>query len=218
MRILLTFFILLLVQSALADQPRLRYSFKSTNGYFELRPSDTIFSVNKVYTDSIFNSKTKEYFVSSYSYPDRYYWGLYDLRTNEKLYTIKNDSLYIETKTARISENGEHIIVVDDYSGGFGFPNFEVVHFYEKEELVKTLTLGDLLDNMCSVTYSVSHMRWCFDFNFLNDNSFQIETYEYYNYQFDSNGVLIKKTSDERIRQNDDIVSAKIKRLEKNKY
>ena len=218
MRILLTFLALFLVQSVFADQPRLRYSFKSKNGYFELRPSDTIFSDNKVYTDSIYNPKTKEYFVSTYTYPDRYYWGLYDLRTNRKLYTIKNDSLFIETKTARISENGENVIIVDDYSGGFGIPNFEVVHFYKKEKLLNTLTLGNLLDNMCSVSYSVSHMTWCFDFDFLTEKSFKIETYEYFNYRFDLNGDLIDKTSDDRIQPDDDIVSARIKRLEKNKY
>jgi hypothetical protein len=218
MRILLTFLALLMVQSVFADQPRLRYSFKSSNGEFELKPSDTIFSDNKVYTDSIFNPKTKKYLISSYSYPDRYYWGLYDLKTNKLLYKIKNDSLFIETKTARISENGQNIIIVDDYSGGYGFPNFEVIHFYKKEKLVNTLTLGNLLDNMCSVSYSVSHMTWCFDFNFLTDNSFKVKTYEYFNYRFDLNGTLIKKTSDERIEPNDDIVSAKIKRIEKNKY
>ena len=137
MRILLTLIVLLTVKNALADQPRLRYSFKSANGYFELRRSDTIFSDNKVYTDSIDNPKTNDYFISTYSYPDRYYWGLYDLRTNKKLYTIKNDSLFIETKTARISDNGENVIIVDDYSGGFAIPNFEVIHFYKKEKLLK---------------------------------------------------------------------------------
>jgi|GEM_PF-4627157 len=218
MRVLLTLIFLFTVKNALADQPRLRFSFKSVNGYFELRPSDTIFSDNKVYRDSIYNPKTKDYFISTYSYPDRYYWGLYDLRTNEKLYTIKNDSLFIETKTARISDNGENVVIVDDYSGAFGIPNFEVVYFYKKEKLLKTLTLGNLLDNMCSVSYSVSHMTWCFDFNFLTDNSFKIKTYEYFNYRFDLNGVLIDKTSDSRILPNDDIVSCKIKRLEKNKY
>lgn len=218
MRILLTLIVFLTVKSVLADTPRLRYSFKSANGYFELKPSDTIFSDNKVYTDSIYNPKTKDYFISSYSYPDRYYWGLYDLRTNKKLYTIKNDSLFIETKTARISENGENVIIVDDFSGGFGFPNLEVVHFYKKEELVNTLSLGSLLDNMCSVSYSVSHMTWCFGFNFLTENSFIIKTYEYFNYRFDLNGTLIGKISDDRIKSNDDIISARIKRLEKGKY
>lgn len=218
MRILLTLIALLTFKSVLADQPRLRYSFKSTNGYFELRPSDTIFSDNKVYTDSIYNPNTKEYFISTYTYPDRYYWGLYDLRTNKKLYTIKNDSLFIETQTARISENGENIIIVDDYSGGFGIPNFEVVHFYEKDELIKKLTLGDLLNNMCSVSYSTSHMRWSFDFNFNEKKLFEIKTYEFFTYTYDLKANLIEKKSDFRIKDEDDIVSAKIRRLEKGKY
>ncbi len=218
MRLVITFIILFIIQNVLADQPRLRYSFKSSNGYFELKPSDTIFSDNKIYTDSIYNSKTKKYDVSSYSYSDKYYWGLYDLRTNKKLFTKKNDSLFIEAKTALISDNGKQIIVVDDFSGGFGFQNFEVVHFYEKNKLVKTLTLGELLDNMCSVSYSVSHMTWCFNFNFTQNNSFEIKTYEYFNYRFDLKGNLINKTSDSRIKPTDEIVTAKIKRLEKDKY
>ncbi|MBU2927045.1 hypothetical protein [Winogradskyella psychrotolerans] len=218
MRILLTFLALLLVQSVFADQPRLRYSFKSSNGEFELKPSDTIFSDNKIYTDSIFNPNTKKYLISSYSYPDRYYWGLYNLKTNKLLYKIKNDSLFIETKTALISDNGQNIIIVDDYSGGFAIPNFEVIHFYDKDELTKTLTLGELLNNMCSVSYSVSHMRWSFDFNIIEKNMFEIETYEFYNYTFDLKGNLIKKISDNRIQEKDDIVTAKIRRLEKDKY
>jgi len=218
MRILLTLIALLTFKSVLADQPRLRYSFKSANGYFELKPSDTIFSDNKVYKDSIYNPKTKEYYISTYTYPDKYYWGLYDLRTSKKLYTIKNDSLFIETKTARISENGENVIIVDDYSGGFGVPNFEVVHFYEKNKLIKTLTLGELLDNMCSVSYSTSHMRWNFDFNFSKNKLFEIKTYEFYTYTYDLNGNLIKKKSDIRIKDEDDIITAKISRLEKDKY
>lgn len=218
MRILFTLFALLLVYKTLADQPRHCYSFKSTNGYFELRPSDTIFSDNKVYRDSVYNSKTKKYFISSYRYADQYRWSLYDLRSNKRLYTLKSDDQLIAYKTARISEDGSHIIMVDDYSNGIGFPTFEIVHFYKEGELVRTLTLGDLLDNMCSISYSASHLFWCSEFNFLTAHSFQIKTYEFYSYQFDLNGNLMAKISDENIRPNDDIVVAKIRRLGKDNY
>ncbi|MCH2032342.1 MAG: hypothetical protein MK202_02385 [Tenacibaculum sp.] len=204
--------------SLFADQDRRQYSFKSKNGFFELKPSDTIFSDNKTYRDSTYNPKTKEYVTNSYQLSDRFYWGLYDLRTNKKLYTIKNDRLYIETKTALISENGKNVIIVDDYSGGLAFPSLEIVHFFNEGKLLNTLKLGDVLHNMCSVSYSVSHMRWCFNFKLSKENKFTIETYEYLNYIFDINGTLIGKYSDESILPNDDIVSAKIKRLKKNRY
>ncbi|WP_299108575.1 hypothetical protein [uncultured Winogradskyella sp.] len=193
MRILITFVIVFFFNNVFADQPRLRYSFKSSNGFYELKPSDTIFSDNKTYIDSTFNPLTKKYELFSYTYPDRYFWGLYDLRANEKLYTLKNDSLFIEFKTARISDNGEQIIIVDDFSSKFGFPQFNAVQFHKKNKLIKTLRLGDLLDNMCSISYSVSHMRWCFDFDFIDDNKFEIKTYEYFNYIFDIEGNLVEK-------------------------
>lgn len=219
MKILLILIALMIVKTVLADESRARYSFKSKNEYFELRPSDTIFFDKKNYKDSIYDYKTKGYITYSYNHPkDRYYWGLYDLRNNKKLYTIRNDSLYIETKTALISENGESIIIVDDYSDEYVNLNPDVVHFYKKEKLVKTLRLSSLLQDICIVSYSVSHMTWCFDFGLLNDSSFQIKTYDYYNYRFDLNGTLIEKKSDKRIQSNDDIVLAKIKRLKKDTY
>lgn len=212
------FILLLSFQNLFADQTRLSYSFKSLNGFFELKPSDTIFSDNKTYIDSTYNPSTKKHESFSYSYPDRYFWGLYDLRNNEKLYTLKNDSLFIEFKTARISDNGKQIIIVDDNSGKFGFPHFDSVYFYKTNKLIKTLKLGDLLDNMCSVSYSISHMKWCFDFDFTEDDKFEIKTFEYFNYKFDLEGNLIEKVSDIRISATDDILTGKIKRLEKDKY
>jgi hypothetical protein len=217
MKLMMIILTLLIIQFANADSSRLRYSFKSSNGYFELRPSDTLFSDNKVYSDTI-QLENNETYISTYTYPDHYYWGLYDVRTNEKLYTIKNEELFIEFKTALISDDGKYIVIIDDYSGGIALPCLEVVHFYEADKLVKTLNLGDLLGNMCSTSYSISHMMWCSKFKFNQENNFEIDTYDFYHYTFDLKGNLIEKKSDERIKPTDDIIVAKIKRLEKNQY
>lgn len=215
------FFILTLffLQKTFADQQRIRYSFKSLNSRYELKPCDTLFSDNKIYTDSIYNSKTKTYYKTSYSYPDRYYWGLYDTQTKQKLYTIKNDSLFIEFRTAVISNDGQNIVIVDDYSSGFGYKGFEIMTFYEKDKLIKRLKLGDLIQNMCALSYSVSHMTWCSrDFDFNDRNEIKIKTYEFYHYTFNKNGELLSKESDELIQTNDILLVGKIKRESRNKY
>lgn len=218
MRILLII-TLFSLQKIFADQPRIRYSFKSQNLKFELKPCDTIFSDNKIYTDSKFDKKTNTYIKSSYSYPDRYYWGLYDTETNQKLYTIKNDTLSIQMKTAIISNDGQNIVIIDDYSGGFALQELEILTFYQRDQKIKSLKLGEILENMCSVTYSVSHMRWCSrDFKFNHKNEFIINTYEFYNYTFDKNGEILSKKSDEKIDEDDNLVVGVIKRINRNKY
>ncbi|HQE34387.1 MAG TPA: hypothetical protein PLZ71_10000 [Flavobacterium alvei] len=217
-----TFFLIITLfclQKIFADQPRIRYSFKSPNLRFELKPSDTIFSDKKVYTDSIYDSKTKTYYKSSYTFPDRYYWGLYDTQTKQKLYTIKNDSLFIEMKTAVISDDGQNIVIIDDYAGGFGFKEIEMMTFYEKDNRIKRLKLGDLIQNLCALSYSVSHMTWCSrNFKFNDRKEITIETYEFYNYTFNKNGELINKKSDALIEPNDTLAVGEIKRVGRNKY
>ena len=208
-----------IIQNIFADHSRLRYSFKSANGFYELKPSDTIFSDKKIYKDSIYNSNTKEYTINEYTYSDRYIWSLYDLKKNKKLFTLNNsEELLISSKTALISDDGKNIIIVDDYSGGYGFKDFQVVHFYKKNKLIKHLGLKDLLSNMCSITYSVSHMKWCFSFGISVKNTFEVKTYDFYNSEYNFDGELIKRFSDERISNSEDIIFAKIKRLYKNKY
>jgi hypothetical protein len=218
MKSFLIIILLFLTQKIFADQPRLTFSFKSKNSRFELKPSDTIFSDKTIYFDSIYNSKENKYDKTSYTIPDKYHWGLYDTETKQKLYTITNDSLYIESKTVEISNDGQHIVIIDDYGFPLAYKNFEVVTFYHKDKLVKTLKLGDLLDNMCSVCYSVSHMTWCSSSTFNDKSEFEISTYEYYHYTFSDKGDLIKKQSDDLIKADDNLVRGKIKRKSKGIY
>lgn len=210
---------LLCFNTILADQVRLRYSFKSKNLRFELKPCDTIFSDPQIYRDSLYDSLSNSYYRWSYSFPDRYYWGLYDTQTKEKLYTIKNDSLHIEFKTAIISDDGQNIVIIDDYSAGFAYNGFEVMTFYVKDSLVKDYMLGELIGNLCSLTYSVSHMMWCSSFSWHNNqNEITIKTNELYVYTFNKNGELISKRSNEFIQPNDELLVGVIKRIAKNKY
>ena len=218
MRLLFVIF-LFFSKNTLADNSRFRYSFKSVNGLYELKPSDTIFSNKKIHIDSIYNQETKEYYTNEYTYSDRYIWSLYNTRTKEKLYTLENSKEhFIESKSVLISNNGNSVVIVDDYSGGYGFKDFDVVHFYKRDKLIKNLKLQDLLSNMCSVTYSSSHMRWCLTFNMSKSNTFRVKTNDFYNFEYDLNGNLIKKISDLRINKFEDIVYAEIKRVNRNKY
>lgn len=176
------------------DYPRRCFSFKSKNQRFELKPCDTIFSDGKIYKDSVLNPKTKTFLVSEFTYPDKYHWGLFDKLNNKQLYTIKNDSIFIEYLSVEISDDGKNLLFIDDYSSGYGFKNIPVVTLYNQDKFIKTFTLGDLMDNLCAVTYSASHMRWCSNWGFLNEKIF-LETYDFYRFELDFFGNIIKKES-----------------------
>ncbi len=200
-----------------ADQPRQNFSFKSSNNLFELKPSDTIFADKTVYMDTIYTTE-KDYYLYTYTHADNYVWSLYDLSNNKILYSIYNENIRIASKTALISNDGQYVVIVDDYSGGYAFHDLEVVHIYHRDMRVKTFNLGDLLNSMCNVSYSVSHMRWCLKASLSDLNKIEIKTFEYYTYEINPSGEVVSKTSDPRIQEEDDIVSAKIRRIEKDRY
>jgi len=216
-KIILFFFLLFSSFSWAVDQPRMRFSFKSDNQRFELKPCDTLISDGKVYQDSIFDKKTNSYMRSTYTYSDRYHWGLYDNLTNEKLYTIKNDSLFIEHLSVEISNDGENLIFVDDYSGGYGFKFMPVVTFYERDHFIKRLVLNDFMDNMCAITYSVSHMYWCSNWGF-TENGFFVSTNDFYRTETNLKGEIISRVSRKEIGPNDNLIRATIHRIGNNKY
>ena len=84
-------------------------------------------------------------------------------------------------KTAIISTDGQNIVIIDDYSGGFALQELEILTFYQRDQKIKSLKLGEILENMCSVTYSASHMHWCTsNFKFNVRNEFSINTNEFY--------------------------------------
>jgi hypothetical protein len=178
-----------------------------------------VFSDKKMYTDSTYDSRTNTYYVSSYSYADRYHWGLYDTRTNRKLYTITDDSLAIELKTAVISDDGQNVVIIDDYPIRLAFKKREMMTFYERGTRLKRIYLGDLIQNFCSLSYSTSHMDWCRGYFHFNDRKeITIETHEFYRYTFNANGDLLHKQSDEHIQPGDILANGKIKREGKNQY
>jgi hypothetical protein len=55
--------------------------------------------------------------------------------------------------------------------------------------------LYDLISSHCFCTYSVSHTRWVLhDFSLSkNEDTFSLATYEFYEYEFSVDGVLLKK-------------------------
>ena len=79
--------------------------------------------------------------------------------------------------------------------------------------------LGDLIQNMCSVSYSVSHMTWCSNyFEFNERKEITIKTYEFFNYTFNKDGELISKQSDDVIKPSESLAVGEIKRIGKDKY
>lgn len=202
---------------ARADQPRQNFSFKSNNNLFELKPSDTIFADKTVHMDTIYTSDN-DYYLYTYTKADNYVWSVYDLSNNRILYSIYNENIRIASKTALISNDGQYVIIVDDYSSGYGFHDLEIAYIYNRDILVKTFLLGDLLNSLCNVSYSISHMRWCNRASISSDNKIEIETNEFYTYRINTSGEIVAKTSDPRIQEGDDIVTAKIRRLERDSY
>jgi len=119
-------------------------------------------------------------------------WNLRNTK-GETLYSLK-DSGYT-SQTILVSDNGEQLIIIDDYINGHNIPDAPVLKFYNNGRLVHSYRFADLVGSYCYCSYSVSHIRWVlFDFSLsTNDSLFNLATYELYEYEFNANGDMVKK-------------------------
>jgi hypothetical protein len=120
---------------------------------------------------------------------------------NTKSQIIENDNILYEfnynlsDKTVIISNDGRNIIAIDDYSPGFPDDDEPKLIFFKDGILIKEYLLVDLLDNIYNISKSASHFKWAFRNSFIiEDNYFNIITYELYEYSIEINtGEIVEK-------------------------
>ncbi len=99
--------------------------------------------------------------------------------------------------TVLVSDNGQNIVVIDDFAQGHIIDDRNALWFYNKGNLVKTHKLKTILEDTCNVSFSIWHtMRSLEDLTFSNaDSTFRLSTYEFNDYVFDtiSGNILSKK-------------------------
>jgi hypothetical protein len=137
----------LFAQASRADQPRWRTSFSSPNGQYTLR----VILVRADTVQSLGSGQRARVQLTT--------WGLLDNTTGKQLYQLDTQDA-IQTKTALLANNGETIVVVDDWSAGVPVPFWPVLSFYHWGHETHTYTLGELLGPTYPLSESVSHFSW----------------------------------------------------------
>ena len=121
------------------------------------------------------------------------HWVLSSLKPREKKYSIKDQGF--GTMSILISEDGEKVIVIDDFSVGIEKDNRTVIWLFENGELIRTHSLSSIIDDTCNLTISVSHISWCLsDFKIdSEDNHLSFSTNEMYDFEMNLSDGSLKK-------------------------
>lgn len=92
-------------------------------------------------------------------------WQLVDNTTGNPLYQVETRDA-IQTKTAFLSQDGQTIVVVDDWSAGVPVAFWPVLSFYYRGRETHTYTLGELLGPTYPLSESASHFSWFENYHF----------------------------------------------------
>ena len=187
--------------NAFCDQPRVRRSFSSENGNYIFKPTDT------VHLEDVNGEMT-----------ERMVWSLFDTQNQKVVYSITESlSQLIAFHSVRISNDGVHLVVVNDNLATSFYPDFPAMFFYTHGKLTNKYSFGDLIDNFCSMEFTASHAFWLNYFDF-DTTGFSVETKEYYRYNFDNAGNLISKKTVTGVLETDSIVSGTVFKIGKDEY
>jgi len=153
---------------ARGDQPRRHIHFMSENGRFVLLNVHRSIERVPIFQENRFMGVMDQN-------REEDLWALFDARSAKPLesgsdaqvlkasytpvYELRGD---FHAKTALVSDNGNIIVVIDDFSEQEPRPDLEVLHFYNAGKLVAAYTLDDLLMDIEGVRYTASHFLWFF--------------------------------------------------------
>ncbi|MBD2724569.1 hypothetical protein [Hymenobacter armeniacus] len=187
-----------------ADEPRFQTKFSSKDGLYELRLLGTRKDSAAKYADE----------VGSALYPTVSKWAMFATQTQQMLYFFEDSNDNIALKTALISDNGNRIAVLDDWSAGVPFYNYGVLSFYERGHKIKEYVLHDFLCSCGSISSSVSHFSWLTKYRFAPlTNSLTISTYELNTFVFDvTSGNLLSKRQDTALTTTSVLVSGQVQK------
>lgn len=127
-------------------------------------------------------------------------WSLIDTTTNKEVYNLEGN---ISSMTVVISDDGNSVAVIDDYSEQDEKKNPEVLCFYSYGKKIKSYKLYDLISNRKFVSFSVSHFDWLFTDTSsykpftIESSQITLQTHELNNYSFRiETGEMLKKERD----------------------
>jgi len=188
-----------------ADEPRQNWKFKSNNGLYVLKLSESK-------TDSI----TNEY--GTYPINRELKWGLYNSITNRLKYEIPGP---ISERTAYISCNGKYIVVINDWPPEQANDSLNLISIYKHGELIKSYKLTDLLDCGFNISSSVGHFNWTWGKIKVRFASKQInfQTTELVKYKINiKKGNIKQKQKNSNITDESVLVYGKVYRIGEGEY
>ena len=127
-----------------ADNPRQNWKFKSKNGLYVLKLSESK-------TDTIIDEH------GTYQIYRELKWGLYNSITKKLKYEIPGP---ISERTAYISCSGKYVVVINDWPPERADDSLDLISIYKQGELIKSYKLSDLLDCGFNISSSVGHFNW----------------------------------------------------------
>jgi hypothetical protein len=128
--------------------------------------------------------------------------GKYSIQYKNKRWVVSNSEgsmLYkirdkgYTSMTIFLSDNGQNVIVIDDFMEGHLIKDRSVLWIFDNGELKNSYQLTKLLKDTCNVTQSIWHTTWCLDDYGFNKTQkvFSVSTNEFIDYSFDLNSGLI---------------------------
>ena len=147
--------------------------------------------------------------------------GKYSLNYSKKNWRLLNEAgkvLYAiadknyTSMTFFISNDGQRLVVIDDFMEGHQIKQRPAVIFFQNGKLTATYKLKDILADTCNVTKSIWHTVWSLeDFGFRKaDSLFSFATFEFNEFEFNTfNGILIKKDRPKPFDENTYVVYGK---------
>jgi len=180
----------------LADQPRYRNNFKSSNKLYEFRISETK-------KDSILIDNEYQKFNIEYK------WELINRISKNTKYKIETKA---SDKTAFVSNNGTYVVIINDWPSEIPDDNLEMIAIYKNGTLVKSIKLNDILDCGYNISSSVSHFNWTIGepkVSF-NKNKISFITYELNEIDISIKDGNISKSKNKLVNKNSQLIYGQI--------
>lgn len=182
---------------AKADEPRQKWKFKSKNGLYVLKLSESK-------TDTISN----EY--GTYQVYRELKWGLYNTINNKLKYEIPGP---ISERNAYVSCNGKYVVVINDWPPEQAKDSLDLINIYKQGNLIKSYKLSDFLSNRFNISSSVGHFTWTWGkikVSFIR-KQINFQTTELINYKINiKNGKIIDKQRNPNITDDSILVYGRV--------
>jgi hypothetical protein len=165
-------------------------------------------------------SPNKQYelrLLSPTQQPDATTWGVYRKASAQALYTLSG---FFTDKTVYLTNDGEALAVVDDYSEAQAADSLEILSFYHHGAKLRGYRLDELLCSSYNVSSSASHFQWFANCRFQAASSWLIvATYELTTLTFQvESGALVSQVRSALLTPTTCLVYGKVTSVGPNRY